>query len=128
MSGLFRLFLDNLAPIFLIAGSGYVLGKRFHIDPRTFSQVVFYFFSPCLVFSTLAKSQMSDSEFLSVAGFAVAVIFLVGLLAWGIGSTLRLERHVLAADHRDRLTLVGCPRDRNGIEPRVRSARSRAAG
>jgi hypothetical protein len=73
--GLFRLFLDNLAPIFLIAGSGYILGKRFQINPRTFSQVVFYFFSPCLVFSTLAKSQMSDSEFLSVVGFAVAVIF-----------------------------------------------------
>jgi predicted permease len=97
LSGLFNLFLNNLSPILLIAGSGYVLGKRFQINPRTFSQVVFYFFSPCLVFNSLAKSQMSDREFLSLVGFAVAIVFLMGLLAWGIGSALRLERHLLAA-------------------------------
>ena len=97
MNGLFNLFLDNLSPVLLIAGSGYVLGRRFQINPRTFSQVLFYFFSPCLVFNSLAKSQLSDSEFFSVVGFAVAVTFLVGLLAWGIGFTLRFERHLLAA-------------------------------
>lgn len=97
MSELFNLFLNNLAPIFLIAGSGYILGKRFHIDPRTFSQVVFYFFSPCLVFNSLAKNQLSESDFLSVAGFAVVIVFLLGILAFGIGSALRLERHMLAA-------------------------------
>jgi predicted permease len=95
--GLFNLFLNNLAPILLIAGSGYILGKRFQINPRTFSQVLFYFFSPCLVFNSLAKSQMSDSDFLSVVGFAVAVVVLLGLLAWGIGATLGFERHLLAA-------------------------------
>jgi hypothetical protein len=97
LSGLFNLFLNNLSPILLIAGSGYVLGKRFQINPRTFSQVLFYFFSPCLVFNSLSKSQLSDSDFLSLVGFAVAVVFLVGLLAWSIGSALRLERHLLAA-------------------------------
>ncbi len=97
MNGLFNLFLNNLAPVLLIAGSGYVLGRRFQINPRTFSQVLFYFFSPCLVFNSLAKSQLSDSEFLSVVGFAIAVTFVVGLLAWGIGSTLRMERNLLAA-------------------------------
>jgi predicted permease len=97
LSGLFNLFLNNLSPILLIAGSGYVLGKRFQINPRTFSQVVFYFFSPCLVFSSLAKSQLSESDFLSVAGFAVAIVFLLGLMAWGIGSALHLDRHLLAA-------------------------------
>jgi predicted permease len=97
LSGLFNLFLNNLAPIFLIAGCGYVLGKRFQINPRTFSQVLFYFFSPCLVFNSLAKNQLSDSDFLSVAGFAITIVFLLGLLSWGIGSALRLERHLLAA-------------------------------
>ena len=97
MSDLFYLFLDNLAPILLIAGSGYIVARRFQINPRPFSQVVFYIFSPCLVFNSLAKSQMTDSDFLSVMGFATAVIFLIGFLAWGIGSALRLERHLLAA-------------------------------
>jgi predicted permease len=97
LSGLFSLFLNNLAPILLIAGSGYILGRRFKVDPRTFSQVVFYFFSPCLVFNSLAKSQISESDFLSVAGFAITVVFLLGLLSWGIGSALHLERHLLAA-------------------------------
>ncbi len=97
MIKLFYLFLNNLTPILLIAGSGYVLGKRFHIDPRMFSQVVFYFFSPCLVFNSLAKNQLSEKDFLSVAGFAVAMVVVVGLFSWGIGSAFRLERHLLAA-------------------------------
>lgn len=97
MSDLVNLFLNNLAPILLIAGGGYVLGKRFKVDPRTFSQVLFYFFSPCLVFNSLAKNQLSDSDFLSVAGFAILIVFLLGVLAWGIGSALRFERHLLAA-------------------------------
>jgi len=97
LSSLFNLFLNNLAPILLIAGSGYVLGKRFQTNPRTFSQVLFYFFSPCLVFNSLAKNQLSDHDFLSVAGFAITVVFLLGLISWGIGSALRLERHLLAA-------------------------------
>jgi predicted permease len=97
LSGLFNLFLNNLSPILLIAGSGFVLGKRFQINPRTFSQVVFYFFSPCLVFNSLAKSQLSDSDFVSLVGFVVVMVTLVGLLAWSIGSALRLERHLLAA-------------------------------
>ena len=37
------------------------------------------------------------AKILSVMGFATAVIFLIGFLAWGIGSALRLERHLLAA-------------------------------
>lgn len=94
---LFNLFLNNLSPVLLIAGSGYLLGRRFQINPRTFSQVVFYFFSPCLVFNSLAKNQLSESDFLSVAGFALIVVCVIGLLAWSIGSTLRLERHLLAA-------------------------------
>jgi predicted permease len=97
VSGIINLFLNNLAPIMLIAGSGYILGKRFQINPRTFSQVVFYFFSPCLVFNSLVKNQLSESDFLSVAGYAVAIVFLLGLLSWGIGSALHLERHLLAA-------------------------------
>jgi predicted permease len=97
LSGLFNLFLNNLAPILLIAGSGYVLGKRFQINPRTFSQVVFYFFSPCLVFNSLVKNQLSESDFISVAGFAIIVVLLLGLMSWGLGSALRLERHLLAA-------------------------------
>lgn len=97
MSGLFQLFLNNLAPILLIAAAGYLLGKQFQINPRTFSQVLFYFFSPCLVFNALSKSRLSDAEFLKLAGFAIAVVFLVGLLALGISSALRLERHLIAA-------------------------------
>jgi predicted permease len=94
---LFNLFLNNLSPVLLIAGSGYLLGRRFQINPRTFSQVVFYFFSPCLVFNSLAKNQLSESDFLSVTGFALIVVCVIGLLAWSVGSILRLERHLLAA-------------------------------
>ena len=97
MSDLFYQFLNNLAPIILIAGSGYILGKQFKIDARSFSQVVFYFFSPCLVYNSLAKNQLSERDFLSVAGFAITIVIILGLLSWSVGSALRLDRHILAA-------------------------------
>lgn len=97
MSGLLYQFLNNLSPILLIAGCGYLLGRQFKIDARSLSQVVFYFFSPCLVFNSLAKNQLSDSDFLSVAGFAITVVIVIGLLSWSIGSAMHLERQLLAA-------------------------------
>ena len=97
MSGLLDLFLNNLLPVFLAAGTGYALSRAFQIDPRPVAQILFYIFSPCLIFDLLIHSQVGNGEILRIMLFASSVVLLTGGLAWLAGSILRLERRLLAA-------------------------------
>lgn len=97
MSGLLLTFLNNLAPIILIALTGFLAGKWLQLNPRTLSQVIFYVFSPCLVFNLLMHSELDNEEILRMVGFAGVMLGLIGLLAWGMGRLLRLEGRLLAA-------------------------------
>jgi predicted permease len=97
LNALLILFLNNLLPIFLAAGAGYFLSKWLEVNPRTLSQVSFYVFTPCLIFSLLLRSQLNNGDILRVALFAVLVIVLVGAIAWLAGRLFRLDRRTLVA-------------------------------
>jgi len=97
LSGLIPLFINNLLPILLIAGIGFLLGKWFKITPRSLSQVIFYIFSPALVFRLLAQSQLSNQDILKTILFAVLLLVILGLLTWLAGKLLRLDRKMMAA-------------------------------
>ncbi|MFM8320574.1 MAG: AEC family transporter [Chloroflexota bacterium] len=97
MIQLLQIFLNNLAPIFLAAGAGYLLGHVSEISPRGLSQVVYYIFGPCLLFTLLTGSRLAGSEIARVMGFAALSILVTGLLTWLAGKALRLEQRMLAA-------------------------------
>lgn len=97
LSTLFPLFLNNLLPTFLIAGAGYLVGRTLQVKPRTFSQVTFYLFSPCLIFNLFTKNQLSSRDILQMMGYALAIIATMGALTWLLGKALRLPRRLLAA-------------------------------
>ena len=97
MTELLNLFLNNLLPIILAASIGFALGKWLKLTPRSLSQVVFYVFSPCLVFKLLINNRLSNADILRTMAFAGLLLCLVGFLTWMIGRLLRLERSMLAA-------------------------------
>ena len=97
MSELIELFLNNLLPVFVVAGFGYWLGKVFGVSPRPISQVSFYLFSPCLAFTLLTQSQIDLSESVNMFLFAAVIMLITGGLAFLIGRLMRLERKMLAA-------------------------------
>jgi predicted permease len=94
---LLTLFANNLLPILLVAGAGYIVGKWLNIETRSISRVVFYLFSPCLIFDLLTTSQLSNGDMARIVGFTVASILTVTLLTWALGLIFRLERKMLAA-------------------------------
>ncbi len=96
MSALLSIFLNNLAPIFLMAGAGALLGRFSQINPRSLSQVIFYIFSPCLLFTLLTTSKLGEGEVLRLMAFTAGTILLMGLLAWLAGRALRLPANQLA--------------------------------
>lgn len=97
MTSLFLLFIDNLLPIFLAAGTGYLLSRWLKADPRTLSQVTFYIFSPCLIFEILIESQVSENGIIKMLLLAWGVLAIIGLLAWLTGKVLKFERKMLVA-------------------------------
>lgn len=97
MSQLATLFLDNLLPIFLAAGAGYFLSRFSQLNPRALSQVIFYIFSPCLLYKLLTNSQLSNGDIIKIMLFASLVILSIGALTWVAVSLLRLPRRTQAA-------------------------------
>ena len=90
-------FANNILPIILLSGAGFVLGKLLHIDPRSLGRVVFYVFSPVLLFDLLIQNQLQISEATIVIAFALCFILTIGGFTWLIGSLLHLERPALVA-------------------------------
>lgn len=90
-------FANNILPIILLSGAGFVLGKLLHIDPRSLGRVVFYVFSPVLLFNLLVHNELRMGEAAIVIAFALCLILSMGGLTWLIGSLFALERPALVA-------------------------------
>src|SRR5215216_7798765 len=90
-------FANNILPIVLLAGAGFALGKRLQIDPRSLGRVVFYVFSPVLLFDLLVNNQLKINEAAIVVVFAVCLILFMGLITLLLGYFFKLERPALIA-------------------------------
>ena len=97
MSGIFQIFLNNLLPIFLIAGAGYLLSHFINLPSKPLSQSVFYLFSPCLIFNLLTKNDLQSSDIIRMILFSTVLILLIGSITWLVGRLIRMEKGTLAA-------------------------------
>ncbi len=96
-SELLTTFANNLLPIFLVSGAGFLLGKILTVDSRSLGRVVFYVFSPLLVFDLMVKSTLNLKQALTTVAFTASVIAVMGLLAFLFGKLFLLERPYLLA-------------------------------
>ena len=90
-------FANNILPILLLGGAGFVLGKLLHIEARSLGRVVFYVFSPVLIFDLLLQNQLKIDEALGVILLTICVVLFIGLLTFLLGSFFKLERSALIA-------------------------------
>ena len=91
------IFASDILPIFVLAGVGFVLARRFRADVRTLSTVAFNALSPCLVFYQLVTAQISGSQSLRVAAFCVLLTAAIGIAARLASLPLRLDRITLSS-------------------------------
>ncbi len=90
-------FANNILPIILLSGAGFALGKLLHIDPRSLGRVVFYVFSPVLIFDILLQNQLKITQAAVVIVFTLCFIFTIGTLTFLLGYLIKLERPALVA-------------------------------
>jgi hypothetical protein len=60
---LLSIFANDVLPIFVVAGVGFLLARVFATDVRTLSRVSFNALSPCLVFHLLVTSSLGAADF-----------------------------------------------------------------
>lgn len=96
-NALLTTFADNLLPILLVSGAGFLLGKALDVDSRSLGRVVFYVFSPILVFNLLLHTELNSGQILATVAYTMAVSLLVGGAAFVSGKLLHFERPVLMA-------------------------------
>ena len=88
-------FANNILPILLLSGAGFALGKLLHIEARSIGRVVFYIFSPVLIFNLLIQNHLKMSEAIGVILLTICTVSLMGLLTYALGTLFKLERPVL---------------------------------
>ncbi len=97
MRTLLSLVTEDVLPIFLVAGVGFLLARYRHIDVRVVSRTAFNALSPCLVFSLLMSARIPAAEAGRLGLFSVCSILGVGALAVLAAVLLRLDRAVAMA-------------------------------
>lgn len=94
---LLEIFTNNLLPVLLLAGAGFALGKTLDVNPRPLGRVVFYIFSPILIFNLITSSQLPPGKIVIMMGFAASLMLITAGLAFIAGKLFRLERSILIA-------------------------------
>ncbi len=91
------IFVQNLLPVMLLAGLGLLVRRLLHVDPKPLSQVVFYVFSPALVFNLLIRIPFTLADMLHMASFVVVLLAVLAGLAWILARVLKLNRTMTSA-------------------------------
>ena len=97
ISVLLSTFANNILPIILLSSAGYALGKALHIEAQSVGRVVFYVFSPVLIFDLLLKNRLDLKDAAIVIAFSLSIILTLGALAYLLGKFMRFERPALIA-------------------------------
>ena len=95
INDLLSVFANNILPIILLSGAGFTLAKLLHVDSRSLGRVVFYVFSPLLIFNLLLNNQLELKEAGIVIIFTVSIVLTMGVITYLTGSLFKIERPIL---------------------------------
>lgn len=90
MIPLLTLFANNILPILIVAAVGFIFQRSLRLNTRPFSQAIIYVLAPCLIFSTLASSDIAFPDMLRMVVLAVLLMLIMGIISFAISRALRL--------------------------------------
>lgn len=91
-----RLFAENLLPVFLVAGAGWLLAARTRLDSKPITTLAFNILAPCFVFDVVARSGDAGA-LLRMMGFVFATLLIIAILTALLGRALGWPRRTIAA-------------------------------
>ncbi len=90
-------FTNNLLPIILISSMGFLFARFLQVDSRSVGRIIFYIFSPILVFNLLLKNTLPLDAIAGTVGFALTVYLATGVVILLVARALRLTRPLAMA-------------------------------
>lgn len=78
----FDIVLQTVIPVFAIILLGYIIGKFRKIEIRPITDLVVYIAAPCLIFSSVSRSDINISDFGIIAIATVCIILIQALLVF----------------------------------------------
>jgi predicted permease len=72
---------EVVLPVLLVAAVGGIVGRRLGFSIETMSKAVFYLFSPCLVFTSIAEIELSGGDIGRLIAVAVGVFIINAIVA-----------------------------------------------
>jgi predicted permease len=97
VTNLIPLFSANLLPILLCAAAGFILAKTMDLDTKTLSRVIFYIFSPALVFQLLASSELERAAVLQITAYAALSTLVMGGITYLVARLFNFDRKTIVA-------------------------------
>lgn len=97
MAELLRIFLNVLAPVFLLVLLGYSIGPRLNLDGRTLSRFAYYILTPAFIFNILSTAQIEAELATRMALFMVTVYSISALIAFVVARLFRRSAQMTAA-------------------------------
>ncbi|MEA2640775.1 MAG: malate permease [Chloroflexota bacterium] len=87
LGDLLPIMVNVVAPVFLIAGVGFVVRRTLGIDPRTVTRLSLYVFVPALLMNTLLTTHMSGDDIGRIGIYAAMQVLILTAIGFG-GSAL----------------------------------------
>lgn len=91
------LFTENLLPVFIVAGAGWLLAARTRIDVRPVTAMAFNVLAPCFVFDVIVGSGVDGGALARMMGFALTTLLVLGGAMALLGRALGWPRRLVAA-------------------------------
>jgi hypothetical protein len=88
---LLQVFSEVILPIVVIASIGYILEGAFPLDARTLNRISLYGLSPCLLFVTLLRTEVSGGAAVRSSLLMLLVVIIVCLVAYVVAQAARLD-------------------------------------
>jgi malate permease and related proteins len=90
------ILLTILGPLILMMGLGAVLHRKFTLDIASLARLNIYLFVPAFVFNHVSQSTLPWADMGGIVGITLLQVFSLGVIVWGIGQVLNVDRATLA--------------------------------
>lgn len=91
---LLPIFAQTVLPVFLVALTGFVLARMMPIDGRSLGRVLFYLFTPSLVFRSLYQLTVDTASVQWMVLVAASVTICAGALGWLVAIGEERQRRI----------------------------------
>ena len=91
------IFVNVVLPVFIVAGLGFAIERRYRIPVVPINQIVLYLLMPCFIFTSLLAFPLRSEEPLRVGAFIVLLTVVMLVVAAAIAVVLRLDRRTTSA-------------------------------